>query len=232
MKDGAITTSVARTNCRRCGSMRAMSPGITLDIAPNLVPLSTPLLIRTLASTSPAPSNPTSRTWPPSDSIAFGTRVSRQTAGQVDMHSIIPQMPQPLAGTGGLPAITIPGFAGLYESAGGGDNEQTYEFTDTLTWAKGKHLVEAGFSYMHWKFTNYGLGDNGAFTFDGYYTSGGNSTAPNYDAFADYLLGDLSGVAVRRSARVGHSRQQPFWLLYHRRLEADVQVNREHGTAL
>ncbi len=115
-----------------------------------------------------------------------------QTAGQVDMHSIIPQMPQPLAGTGGLPAITIPGFAGLYESAGGGDNEQTYEFTDTLTWAKGKHLVEAGFSYMHWKFTNYGLDDNGAFTFDGYYSSGGNSTAPNYDAFADYLLGDLS----------------------------------------
>jgi len=115
-----------------------------------------------------------------------------QTAGQVNMHSIFSQMPQPLPGTGGLPAITIPGFAGLYESAGGGDNEQTYEFTDTLTWAKGKHLVEAGFSWMHWKFTNYGLDDNGAFTFDGYYTSGGNSNAPNYNAFADYLLGDLS----------------------------------------
>lgn len=115
-----------------------------------------------------------------------------QDAGKVDMHSLFSQMPQPPAGLGGLPSITIPGFNGLYESGGGGDNEQTYEFTDTLTWAKGKHLIEAGASVMHWKFTNYGLDDNGAFTFNGYYTSGGNSNAPNYNAFADYLLGDLS----------------------------------------
>jgi hypothetical protein len=115
-----------------------------------------------------------------------------QDAGQFDMHSIFPQMPQPPAGLGGLPNLAIPGFAGLYEGGGGGDNEQTYEGSDTVTWAKGKHLVEAGFSYMHWKFTNYGLDDNGSFTFNGFYTSGGNSNAPNYNAFADYLLGDLS----------------------------------------
>jgi hypothetical protein len=119
-----------------------------------------------------------------------------QTASQVDMHSVFSQMPEPPNGLGGLPSINITGFGSnntaIYDSAAGGDNEQTYEGSDTLTWAKGKHLLEGGFSYMRWKFTNYGLGDNGNFTFDGYYTSGGNSNAPNYNAFADFLLGDLS----------------------------------------
>jgi hypothetical protein len=115
-----------------------------------------------------------------------------QDAGQVDMHSLFSQMPQPPAPLGGLPNLSIAGFQGLYEGGGGGDNEQTYEFTDTLTWVKGKHLVEAGASYMHWKFTNYGLDDNGSFTFNGYYTSAGNANAANYNAFADYLLGDLT----------------------------------------
>ena len=115
-----------------------------------------------------------------------------QTASQVNMHTIFPQMPEPPNGLGGLPGITIPGFAGLYDSAAGGDNEQTYEGSDTITWAKGKHLIEGGFSYMRWKFTNYGLGDNGAFNFNGYYTSAGQSTSTNSNAFADFLLGDLS----------------------------------------
>ncbi len=98
----------------------------------------------------------------------------------------------PRTGWVDLPGITIPGFAGLYDSAAGGDNEQTYEGSDTITWAKGKHLIEGGFSYMRWKFTNYGLGDNGAFNFNGYYTSAGQSTSTNSNAFADFLLGDLS----------------------------------------
>ena len=55
-------------------------------------------------------------------------------------------MPEPPAGLGGLPSITIAGFNGLYDTGGGGDNEQTYEGSDTITWAKGKHLIEAGFS--------------------------------------------------------------------------------------
>jgi len=119
-----------------------------------------------------------------------------QDAGKFDMHSLFSQMPEAPAGLGGLPSITIDGFNGIYESAGGGDNEQTYEFTDTLTWVKGKHLIESGFSYMHWKFTNYGLDDNGAFTFHNQYTSGaaaGLANAANYgSSFADFLLGDLA----------------------------------------
>ncbi len=115
-----------------------------------------------------------------------------QDAGKVNMHSLFPQMPDPPAGLGGLSAVSIAGFNGLYEGSSGFDNEQTMEFTDTLTWVKGKHLIEAGASWMHWKFTNSGLDDNGSFGFNGYYTSAGNNNAPNYNAFADYLLGDLS----------------------------------------
>jgi hypothetical protein len=109
--------------------------------------------------------------------------VAAQTAGQVDMSKIFPEIPAPLPGLGGLSNVSILGFNGLYDTGGGGDNEQTWEWTDTLTWMKGKHLIEAGFSFMHWKFYNYGVDDNGSFTFTGRYTG---------NAFADFLLGDLS----------------------------------------
>ena len=122
-------------------------------------------------------------------------KFASQNAGVVDMNKFYPEMPQPPAGLGGLPNVAISGFSGLYESGGGGDDEQTYEFTDTLTWSKGKHLIESGFSWMHWKFNNYGLDDNGSFSSNGYYTSAGNTNAPNYNAFADYLLGDLSATS-------------------------------------
>ncbi len=115
-----------------------------------------------------------------------------QDAGKVDLHTLFPTLPVPPAGLGGLPAISINGFQGIYEGSSGSDNEQTMEFTDTLTWVKGKHLIEAGASWMRWKFTNSGLDDNGSFSFNGYYMSAGQSSAQNYNAFADYLLGDLS----------------------------------------
>lgn len=110
-------------------------------------------------------------------------QVAAQTAGQVDMSKLFSQIPAPLPGLGGLPNVTIFGFNGLYDTGGGGDNEQTREWSDTATFVKGKHLVEAGFSVMHWKFYNYGVDDNGSFTFTGRYTG---------NAFADFLLGDLS----------------------------------------
>ena len=117
--------------------------------------------------------------------------ISAQNAG-INTKTLFPQLPTPPPGLGGLPGVSIAGINQIYDTGGGGDNEQTLEFTDTLTWAKGKHLVEAGFSYMHWKFENAGIGDNGAFNFSGQYTGYGQSVQPYY-AFADFLLGDLSG---------------------------------------
>src|SRR5581483_4687441 len=61
----------------------------------------------------------------------------------------------------------------------------TVQFSDNLTWTRGRHLVETGFSFMHWQFYNYqntGPG-HGSFGFNGQYTGA---------AFADFLLGYLS----------------------------------------
>ena len=118
-------------------------------------------------------------------------KIAAQNAG-INLKSLFPQLPAPPPGLGGLPGVSIDGINQIYDTGGGGDNEQTLEFTDTLTWAKGKHLVEAGFSYMHWKFETVGIGDNGAFNFDGRYTGYNQSDEPYY-SFADFLLGDLSG---------------------------------------
>ena len=114
-----------------------------------------------------------------------------QNAG-VDLSSVLPELPAPLKGMGGISGINISGFSMLYDTGGAGDTEQTAEISDTLTWSKGKHLIEAGGSVMHWRFYNYGVGDNGNFGFNGFYTSGGQPNPSNYNAFADFLLGDLS----------------------------------------
>ena len=116
-----------------------------------------------------------------------------QNAG-VDLSKVLPQLPAPLPGMGGIPEINFNNqFTMLYDTGGAGDVEQTGEVSDTLTWSKGKHLIEAGGSVMHWRFYNYGVGDNGNFNFSGFYTSGGQANPANQYVFADFLLGDLAG---------------------------------------
>lgn len=102
-----------------------------------------------------------------------------------DASAVIPGLPAGYPGLGALPEIGINGFAGFFDWQGSGDTEQTYEGSDDLTWAKGKHLLEGGFSVTHWQFFNYqnpGSG-HGSFSFTGQYTG---------TAFADYLLGYLA----------------------------------------
>ncbi|MGD0128379.1 MAG: hypothetical protein ABSF46_23720 [Terriglobia bacterium] len=102
-----------------------------------------------------------------------------------DTHSVIPAVPASLPGNAGLPTFTIYGFNGVSDWSGSGDLIPTYEFHDTLTWVKGSHTVKGGFDWYRWQFYDYGNGSDahGAFTFTGRYTG---------NAFADYLLGDIS----------------------------------------
>jgi hypothetical protein len=97
--------------------------------------------------------------------------------------SVIPGIPAGLAGLGGLPAVGITGFTGLNDNPGSEDIQQTYQFSDDLTWVKGKHTFEGGFSFMHWQFFNEQNLSHGGFSFTGRYTK---------NPFADFLLGDLS----------------------------------------
>ncbi len=99
--------------------------------------------------------------------------------------TIIPGLPSPLSGLGGLPTVSITGFAGFNDNPGSGDLHQSGQFSDDLTWIKGKHLLEGGFSFLHWQFYNYQnpAPGHGSFSFTGQYAG---------NAFADFLLGDLA----------------------------------------
>lgn len=119
---------------------------------------------------------------------SFGyQRVSDRNASEnedVDASKLIPGLTPPIQGLGGLPVVSIIGFTGLGDWAGSGDLEQTFQGSDNLTWTTGKHLIEAGFSFMHWKFYNFQNPGLGSFSFTGLYTG---------NPFADFLLGDLAG---------------------------------------
>lgn len=97
--------------------------------------------------------------------------------------TLIPGIPAGFPGLGGLPRVAITGFNGLNDNPGSGDVQQTYQFSDDLTWIRGKHTFDAGFSFMHWQFFNEQNLSHGVFSFTGRYTG---------NPFADFLLGDLS----------------------------------------
>ncbi|MGH9655492.1 MAG: TonB-dependent receptor domain-containing protein [Bryobacteraceae bacterium] len=122
------------------------------------------------------------------NSASFGyNRVWDRNKSQntnLDASKLVPGLTPPIAGLGGLPDVSITGFTGLGDWTGSGDTEQTYQASDDLTWMKGKHLIQAGISFMHWQFYNFQNPSLGSFSFTGRYTG---------DAFADFLLGDLAG---------------------------------------
>lgn len=99
--------------------------------------------------------------------------------------TLVPGLPAGEPGLGGVPTLSITGFSGMSDWQGSGDLIQSLTFTDDLTWMKGKHLLEAGFNFEHWWFYNYQNPSpgHGSFSFTGRYTG---------NAFADFLLGDLS----------------------------------------
>lgn len=120
--------------------------------------------------------------------ISFGyNRVWDSFASQnrdLDASTLVPGLTTPLANLGGLPVVNITGFSGFSDWTGSGDLEQTFQISDALTWTKGKHLVDAGFSWIHWDFYNFQNPSLGSFSFTGQYTG---------NAFADFLLGYLAG---------------------------------------
>ena len=67
---------------------------------------------------------------------------------------------------------------------------KVWEWYDSLTWVKGKHIVKGGVQVRHWLplFTDSGTYE-GQWTFNGSMTQNPASTAGTGDAFADYMLG-------------------------------------------
>lgn len=99
----------------------------------------------------------------------------------INPSDFIPQLSTPPPG--GIPNVDITGFTGFSDLPGGTDIEPSYELHDDLTWVKGAHTIEGGFSWLRYQFNSASNETHGDFSFTGRYTG---------NPFADFLLGDLS----------------------------------------
>lgn len=113
-----------------------------------------------------------------------------------DPRTLFPQLtPSP---NRGLPIMSMSGYSGMFSDIGKGyyGHEPDVEFTDDLTWVRGRHTFKFGVDETGYK--NYGPNPNaplGSFSFNGQWT--GNKDWPGQphsqgNAFADFLLGVAS----------------------------------------
>ncbi len=109
-------------------------------------------------------------------------------------------LPEAIPAGDDLPSITIAGFMGIQSQQNDlNPHEGSYEWSDTLTWTKGKHTLKYGFDWRYLStldtqvFNNYRLG---AYTFNGSVMSGllGSGAAT---PIASFLLGypDLTAIS-------------------------------------
>jgi hypothetical protein len=95
--------------------------------------------------------------------------------------------------------------------------QNTYQFSDNLSWIKGRHGLKFGFKGDHNRFQNgeLGNGSNGAATFNGLYTKANDATqttANRINSVADYLLGVAQQTALNRPS-LSNLRNTP-WAVY------------------
>jgi hypothetical protein len=93
-----------------------------------------------------------------------------------------------------LPAFSWSGYTGFSGNGGDGrpkwQDRTVYEYTDNLTWIKGKHIVKFGarIHYFEPLFTDV-RSQNGVFNFTGIMTQNPLSSGGTGDSFADWMLG-------------------------------------------
>src|SRR5215471_5519309 len=105
-----------------------------------------------------------------------------------DPSKYVPGLTPPLSGLGGAPTISISGFSTISDQPGSDDHNHVRQFVDHLSWSHGKHSFKFGGEYNQVAVVNRQNSTpyRGSFSFDGRYTG---------NAFADFLLGDLSASA-------------------------------------
>ncbi|HYW48183.1 MAG TPA: carboxypeptidase regulatory-like domain-containing protein [Bryobacteraceae bacterium] len=93
-----------------------------------------------------------------------------------------------------LPAFSFSGYAGFSGQAGDGrpkfQDRLVNEFTDSLTWIKGRHIVKFGVDMRYFQilFTDT-RSHVGSWSFNGSFTQNPASSGGTGDGFADFLLG-------------------------------------------
>jgi outer membrane receptor protein involved in Fe transport len=117
----------------------------------------------------------------------------------VDPSSLVPGIPTPPPGAGGLPTIAVSGINSITSAGSNFDNHQhILQINDNFRIVRGAHSLKAGAQFISQE-TGQGGTTLGSFSFDGrftgHYRSNGFATlqAVNpVNAFADFLLADMT----------------------------------------
>jgi hypothetical protein len=121
----------------------------------------------------------------------FGRELAfvRDVVGELDIPGVSPGTPE----SWGIPTIGISGLSGFGDSTEGPytNRNKVFEFTNNLSWFRGRHSFKLGGSL---RFDHYNQVGNqfsrGSFVFDGRATGSATGAAtPGAAAFADFLLG-------------------------------------------
>jgi len=95
---------------------------------------------------------------------------------------------------GSFPDFSWSGYASLsgstFDQRPKTQDLKAYEFSDNVTWVKGKHIFKFGGQFRHWVplFTDSGVYE-GQWSFNGSITQNAAKPAGTGDAFADFMLG-------------------------------------------
>jgi outer membrane receptor protein involved in Fe transport len=101
---------------------------------------------------------------------------------------------EPMNNVPGLPGILVNGFLGYgYTGNDFADEQNSFQFADTLLWVHGKHSVKFGGEYRFNMMKSSGVPFQGRFYFNGQYTS---------NAFADFLLAAPNQIIVANGPAV------------------------------
>lgn len=104
----------------------------------------------------------------------------------------IPGIAKPFPDIWGIPQISVTGFSGFGDHGflPFNDENNYFQFLDSLSLIRGKHSIKIGGEIRHDKFNELGNSfPRGAFAFNGFATQNPASTAGTGAAFADYMLG-------------------------------------------
>ena len=108
----------------------------------------------------------------------------------------IPGLGGPTMAEKGFPNVTITSYqgTGVPNWMPAYRTEESYTMSHNLTWMRGAHTLRFGFDGVNHRMTHFqpelGAGPRGAFDFNGNMTSlKGGASASNYNAYADFLLG-------------------------------------------
>jgi outer membrane receptor protein involved in Fe transport len=134
----------------------------------------------------------------------------------------------PMNDVPGLPGILVTGFLGYgYTGNDYADEQNNFQFADTLTWVRGTHSMKFGAEYRYNMMMSSGVPFQGRFSFNGQYTS---------NAFADFLLAAPNQIVVANGPAVIDMRASNYnffvqddWKVS-RRLTLNIGLRYEYDT--